>query len=150
MKPVERARELRKQMTPQETRLWLRLRALRQQGLHFRRQAPFKGYFLDFVCFERRLVVEIDGAQHAKDKQAAHDERRDAILADEGFVTMRFWNSDVNADINAVVDTIFARAMERSAERDSHPTRLAALATLPMKGREGRDEEPGLASKGAP
>ncbi len=62
MKPIERARELRKQMTPQETRLWLRLRALRPQGLHFRRQSPLKGYFLDFVCFERRLVVEIDGA----------------------------------------------------------------------------------------
>ena len=148
MKPIDRARQLRKQLTPQETRLWLRLRALRPQGLHFRRQAPFKGYFLDFVCFERRLVVEIDGAQHGEVNQAKHDARRDAVLRDEGFVTLRFWNSDVNADINSVVDTIFARAMERP--QYSHPTRLASLATLPMEGREGRDDEFGPTTGGAP
>ncbi|MGI9169806.1 MAG: endonuclease domain-containing protein, partial [Caulobacteraceae bacterium] len=57
---VHRARELRKALTPQEARLWPRLRALRVNGFHFRRQAPF----LDFVCFKRKLVVEIDGGQH--------------------------------------------------------------------------------------
>ncbi len=148
MKPIERARELRKQMTPQETRLWLRLRALRPQGLHFRRQSPLKGYFLDFVCFERRLVVEIDGAQHGEDTQAAHDEKRDAVLREQGFMTLRFWNSDVNADINSVIDTIFARAMER--QRYSHPTRLTALATLPIKGREECATEQGSAAGVAP
>ena len=141
MKLVERARELRKHMTPQETRLWLRLRALRPQGLHFRRQAPFKGYILDFVCFERRMIVEVDGAQHADDMQHTHDLRRDAALAEAGFVTLRFWNTDLQSDINSVVDTIFARTMARPAVRGSRigsgPTRPASPATLPMKGREG-------------
>ncbi len=141
MKLVDRARELRKQMAPQETRLWLRLRALRPQGLHFRRQAPFKGVILGFVCFERRLVVEVDGAQHADGVQRVLDVRRDAALAAAGFATLRFWNSDLNADIDSVVDTIFARAMVRPAVRGScvgaGPTRPASPATLPIKGREG-------------
>ena len=141
MKLVERARELRKQMTPQETRLWLRLRALRPQGLHFRRQAPFKGFILDFVCFERRLIIEIDGAQHADGAQRVHDLRRDAALAAAGFLTLRFWNSELQADIDSVVDTVFARAMARPAVRGSRigssPTRPASPAPLPIKGREG-------------
>jgi len=140
MKLVERARELRKLMTPQETRLWLRLRALRPQGLHFRRQAPFKGFIPDFVCFERRLIVEIDGAQHADGPQRHHDIRRDAALAAAGFSTLRFWNSDLNADIDSVVDTVFARAFARPALRGSSagsdPTPAASRRTLPMKGRE--------------
>jgi len=143
---VDRARALRKQMTPQETRLWLRLRALRPQGLHFRRQAPFKGYILDFVCFERRIAIEIDGAQHAQSEQAAHDARRDATLARADFLTLRFWNSDVNADIDMVVESILARAMEREAirgwRRGAGPTPAAARRTLPMKGREGCGEGP--------
>lgn len=114
MNLVKRARVLRKQMTPQEVRVWLRLRALRKQGLHFRRQAPFGNYILDFVCFERRLAVEIDGAQHGENAQAAHDARRDAALAQAGFETLRFWNSDVNADIDSVIETVFVRATARA------------------------------------
>ena len=107
-KPVtaSRAGELRKSMTPYERRLWLRLRALRERGFHFRRQAPFRAYYLDFVCFDRRLVVELDGGQHADDLQAEHDAVRDAILRREGFTVLRFWNRSVSQDIEAVMDEI--------------------------------------------
>ncbi len=109
------ARALRKAMTPQEVKLWARLRQLRPQGLHFRRQAPLEGYILDFVCFKHRLIVEVDGSQHGEDKGLAHDARRDAFFAARGFRTLRFWNHGIDADLPAVVETIFARARENVA-----------------------------------
>jgi very-short-patch-repair endonuclease len=109
---VERARALRKNMTPQVVKLWAQLRRLRPQGLHFRRQAPLEGYILDFVCFKHRLIVEIDGGQHAAPDHAARDTRRDAHFAASGFRTLRFWNAEIDADVAAVVQTIFARAGE--------------------------------------
>jgi very-short-patch-repair endonuclease len=82
----ERARRLRQGMTPQEIKVWSQLRLLRPQGLHFRRQAPLRGYILDFVCFSRRLIVEIDGSQHGDGAQVGHDARRDALFASQGFL----------------------------------------------------------------
>ena len=128
--PVSRARALRKRMTPHEVKLWVRLRELRDQGLHFRRQAPFLGYVLDFVCFDRRLVVEVDGSQHAMGPQLAKDTVRDAHLSNAGFEVLRFWNADVDRDFDAVIDTIFMRAMARP------PTRRRTGGTLPTRGRE--------------
>ena len=103
---TKRARELRKSLTPPEVRLWLQLRLMRVEGFHFRRQAPLLGFYLDFVCFKHRLVVEIDGSQHADDPQADHDSMRDAILRRAGFRTLRFWNSDVDANLDGVMVTI--------------------------------------------
>lgn len=111
------ARRLRQSMTPQEVKVWSQLRLLRPQGLHFRRQAPLRGYILDFVCFNRRLIVEIDGSQHGEVAQVGSDERRDALFASEGFLTLRFWNNEVDANLNGVIETIFMRAMERSPTR---------------------------------
>ncbi|MFI4936776.1 MAG: endonuclease domain-containing protein, partial [Caulobacterales bacterium] len=101
-----RARELRKRLTPQEARLWLELREMRSDGFHFRRQAPLLGFYLDFVCFRRRLVIEIDGGQHAEDVEADHDAMRDAILRRAGFRTLRFWNTDINTNLDGVMETI--------------------------------------------
>jgi very-short-patch-repair endonuclease len=103
-----RARQLRKSLTPQEARLWLALRALRSRGFHFRRQAPFRGFYLDFVCFKNRLVVEVDGGQHGEEVQEAHDTMRDDILARAGFRTMRVWNSEVNTNLDGVMYSILA------------------------------------------
>lgn len=107
-----KARELRKNMTPQEVKLWVQLRQLRPQGFHFRRQAPLEGYILDFVCFKYRLIVEADGAQHGEDAGRSHDARRDAFFAANGFRTLRFWNNEIDVDLDAVVETILARARE--------------------------------------
>jgi very-short-patch-repair endonuclease len=120
MNPSIRARELRKTLTPQEARLWLALRALRAEGFHFRRQAPINGFFADFVCFGRRLVVELDGGQHGDDIQADHDLMRDKILARAGFRTLRFWNSDVNTNLDGVITTIL-HALGAIDEQSSLP-----------------------------
>jgi very-short-patch-repair endonuclease len=98
----------RSNLTPQEARLWIQLRQLRANGFHFRRQAPFRGYFLDFVCFGHRLVIEVDGAGHAEDIQADHDAVRDRILRHERFHTLRFWNGDINTNLDGVMSTILA------------------------------------------
>jgi len=127
---VKRARALRKAMSEQEFRLWGRLRRLRAEGFHFRRQAPFQSYVLDFVCFGRRLVVEVDGPHHEEPERAARDVLRDKVLLREGFQTLRFSTRTVHEDIDAVMDVI-CRALDAAS-----PTRPATRATLPIKGRE--------------
>jgi very-short-patch-repair endonuclease len=109
---VEAARALRKRMTPQEAKIWLRLRSLRAQGFHFHRQVPINRFVVDFACLRERLIIEIDGGQHGFEANAFQDRTRDAALARAGFEVLRFWNADVDADPNAVIDTIFARLGE--------------------------------------
>ena len=101
-----RARQLRNNMTPPEVRLWARLKSLRERGFHIRRQAPFRGYYLDFVCFDRRVVIEVDGGHHGEDVQADHDVTRDMVLRREGFRVMRFWSGEVMGNTDGVVDAI--------------------------------------------
>ncbi len=115
---IDRARQLRKSMTPFEARLWLAVRALRGQGLHFRRQSPRDGYVVDFLCIRARLIVELDGDQHGHERQAAHDARRDAHFATAGFLTLRFWNAELRDNFDGVVETIFRTAMDRQRAFD--------------------------------
>ncbi len=95
-------------MSREEVRLWARLKRLRSLGFHIRRQAPFRGYYLDFVCFDRRIVIEVDGSQHGQDAQRQHDVVRDAVIEREGFRVLRFWTYSVREDIDAVMDVIIA------------------------------------------
>ena len=101
-----RARDHRNNPTSPEAWLWGRLRRLRERGYRFRRQHPFKGYFLDFVCLDRMVVVELDGGQHNEDRQRDHDGLRDAILQRAGFQVLRFWNHEVRNEIDRVMDVI--------------------------------------------
>ena len=71
-------------MSDAERKLWHSLRAKQIDGMRFRRQHPIGRYIVDFVCLERRLVVEVDGGQHTEDDQIAHDARRDRWLRDGG------------------------------------------------------------------
>jgi very-short-patch-repair endonuclease len=103
---IARARQLRHNMSEPEVMLWAKLKRLREQGFHVRRQAPFRGYYLDFVCYARRVVIEVDGSQHGEDRRSEHDAVRDAILARHGFQVMRFWSGDVRRDIHGVMDHI--------------------------------------------
>jgi very-short-patch-repair endonuclease len=93
-------------MTRQEVRLWLYLRTLRAEGFHFRRQAPLKGFIVDFVCFGSRLIIEADGWQHDEDMQGSHDAMRDAMLARDGFQTLRFSNGAIDREMDGVVEAI--------------------------------------------
>ena len=104
----EVARRLRKTMTPQEVRLWSRLRALKRRGHHFRRQVPVEGFIVDFTCYRSRLIIEVDGGQHAEVGHTARDSKRDARLSAEGFRVLRIWNSEVDDDLDAVMEAIAA------------------------------------------
>ncbi len=98
-----RARARHSALTTPEARLWAGLRRLRGDGFHFRRQAPFRGYFLDFVCYTHHLVVEVDGAQHGESERACPNTIRDAVLEREGFRTRYFAASDVLGKRDGVV-----------------------------------------------
>ena len=73
-------------------------------GLKFRRQQPIADYIVDFVCFEKKVVVELDGGQHAGQKTA--DEKRDQFLKTNGFTVLRFWNNDVFDNLSGVLEKI--------------------------------------------
>ncbi len=87
------ARQLRKNLTDTERLLWQLLRAGRFAGSKFKRQQPLGGYIVDFFCFESRLIIELDGGQHADQEEA--DKIRDQWLKSQGFQVLRFWNNEV-------------------------------------------------------
>jgi very-short-patch-repair endonuclease len=97
------ARALRRSSTDVERRMWGLLRDRRFVGMKFRRQVPVGPYIADFACVARRLVVELDGGQHA---ESARDERRDAFLAAQGWRVIRFWNSDVVENRSGVLERL--------------------------------------------
>jgi very-short-patch-repair endonuclease len=97
---VERARELRREDTEAEAKLWNALRARRLGGWRWKRQVPWEPYFLDFLSVEAGLVVEVDGGQHAD--QVAYDERRTAYIERAGLRVLRFWNSAVLTNLDGV------------------------------------------------
>jgi very-short-patch-repair endonuclease len=98
------AKSMRRSATDAEMAMWRLLRHRRLAGCKFRRQVPFQGYILDFVCFDRKIVIEIDGSQHFGSKG---DEQRDSILSGEGFLVLRYWNNDVLQRPASVLDDIF-------------------------------------------
>jgi very-short-patch-repair endonuclease len=93
-------------MTPQEVKLWLRLRALRALGYHFRRQSPLKPYIVDFECRQARLIVEVDGHQHGFDGHRERDADRDNELGRRGYRVLRFSNGEVSREIDGVMEAI--------------------------------------------
>jgi very-short-patch-repair endonuclease len=99
------ARRLRRGSTEAERRLWYRLRSRSIRGLKFVRQEPIGPYIVDFVCRERRLVIEVDGGQHADNKR---DLVRDRWLTDHRYRVLRFWNNDVLANTDGVLEAIAA------------------------------------------
>ena len=105
------ARSMRQTATEAEDRLWHELRSRRLDWIKFRRQVPIGRYIADFACLDAKLIVEIDGSQHA---DSNHDRKRDAELKQRGFRVLRFWNDDVLRDLNAVCDTIIAYVRDTS------------------------------------
>lgn len=99
----QHARDLRKNSTDAEKHLWYNLRANRL-GFKFKRQVPMGTYIVDFVCLEKRLIIELDGGQHL-DRQA-YDLKRTDWLQSQGFKVMRFWNHDVLQQTTSVLEVI--------------------------------------------
>jgi very-short-patch-repair endonuclease len=100
------ARSLRKNLTPQEARLWAKLCELKPLGYHFRRQAPIRHIIVDFASFRDRLVIEVDGGQHNAGDAARKDEVRDAFLRGEEFRVLRFWNYEVDRNLDGVTEAV--------------------------------------------
>ncbi|MEI8344057.1 MAG: endonuclease domain-containing protein [Candidatus Moraniibacteriota bacterium] len=97
-----RCRELRKNATPQEIIFWSKIRAKRFQGLKFKRQYSIGKYIIDFVCLEKKLIIELDGWQHGEENQKKYDKERTEFLEKLGFKIMRFWNNEVNNNIEGI------------------------------------------------
>ena len=116
------AKTLRKRLTDAEQLLWKHLRAKQIEGLKFRRQEPIGNYIVDFVCYERGIIIEVDGGQHAIEKEK--DEERDNWLKREGFKVLRFWNNEVLTNSKGVLDVIREECL-------NHPP-----LTPPIKGGE--------------
>ncbi|WP_348642921.1 endonuclease domain-containing protein [Mesorhizobium sp. B2-8-9] len=136
------ARSMRRESTDAEDRLWQELRGRRLDNIKFRRQVPIGRFVADFLCAEAKLVVEIDGSQHAESR---HDQERDAELKVRGFRVLRFWNDDVLKDLDAVCDTIIAYVRDESLQpwrqrcigvpaKLEHPSSVSALRAEPPPG----------------
>lgn len=104
--PNDLARRLRKAPTMAEQRLWRHVRGKQLNGARFRRQHPIVAYVADFVCLERRLVVELGGGHHTEPDVETADMQRTDWLRAEGYRVLRFWNTDVIGNIEGVVDAI--------------------------------------------
>ncbi len=102
----ERARNLRKNPTEAEKRLWRYLRSLKGEGFHFRRQVPLGRYIVDLCCHSAKLVIEADGGQHADEQ--AYDAERTAWLQSQGYRVLRFWNNEIFENIDGVTQTVLA------------------------------------------
>ena len=102
--PRDTARNLRANATEAEQKLWSKLRAKQLDGFQFRRQYSIGPFFVDFICLEADLIIEVDGSQHAEQEQ--RDESRSAFLRAYGGRVLRFWNFDVMSDVDSVVQRI--------------------------------------------
>ena len=116
---LERAKALRRALTQPEKKLWGALRDRRLGGFKFRKQQPIGPFIADFVCQEQRLIVEVDGSQHAESET---DRARDAFLTSKGYRVLRFWNNDVTGNLSGVLTAILA------ALSDPHPPIAAQWA----------------------
>ena len=101
---LNNAKALRTNQTEAEQRLWYHLRAHRFMGLKFKRQKIMGRYIVDFVCVEQRLIIELDGGQHAE--QVTHDQQRDEWLRSQGYTVLRFWNNEVMQQLEGVLEQI--------------------------------------------
>ena len=98
-----RAIELRKELTPAERKLWALIHN-DQLGVNFRRQHAIGKYIPDFVCIEKKLIIELDGSQHLE--QEEYDKERTKYLESEGYRVIRFWNNAIMKDMNGVITSI--------------------------------------------
>ncbi|MDO8445443.1 MAG: DUF559 domain-containing protein [Deltaproteobacteria bacterium] len=119
------AKSLRKRFTEVERLLWWHLRARQIEGFKFRRQEPIGRYIVDFVCFESKVIIEVDGGQHSIETEK--DKKRDEWLKSEGFKVFRFWNNEVLTNTEGVLEVIRTNCL-------SHPP------LNPLPSREGIED----------
>src|SRR5688500_9493994 len=98
------AKQLHRNMTPAEVKLWASLRAHRLEGVHFRNQHAIGNYVVDFCAPRKKLIIELDGSQHME--QEEYDRERTVSLQSKGYKVLRFWKSDVMNDLDSVIRAI--------------------------------------------
>ena len=111
-KVFERAKELHRNMTSAEVKLWAHLRAHRMKGVHFRNQHAIGDYIVDFCSPRKKLIIELDSSQHLE--QEEYDSERTSFLESKGYRILRFWNNQIMNDIEAVL-----RAIDYALEEDT-------------------------------
>ena len=106
------ARQLRRRATDAERLLWWQLRNRHASGCKFRRQYPVGAYIADFACLKHRLIIELDGGQHAECR--AYDKERDAWFEQQGFTVLRFWDNYVLTHLDGTMETIWRALADRN------------------------------------
>lgn len=106
---TQTAKELRRNSTDAERHLWRHLKARQFKGLKFRRQEQIGRFIVDFVCYEKGIIVEADGSQHALEKEK--DEEPTQWLNSQGFVVLRFWNHEILTNIEGVLEILRMRCL---------------------------------------
>jgi very-short-patch-repair endonuclease len=112
------AKRLRRNQTDAERVLWFHLRDRRLQGLKFKRQVPIDRYVVDFCCADARLIIELDGGQHAI--RTLEDANRTKVLEAMGYLVLRFWNNDVLQNTDGVLEEIL-NTLEQHRSEPPHP-----------------------------
>jgi very-short-patch-repair endonuclease len=112
---IQTAKMLRKTMTDVERKLWSKLRS-NQLGVKFRRQVPFGNYIADFLSLEAHLVIELDGYQHYQENAIERDRVRDRYFEKEGFIVLRFNNTEVTENVDGVLEMIWEKIPKRKDE----------------------------------
>jgi len=120
MSLLDNAKLLRHNLTDAEQKLWYHLRAYRFMGRKFKRQKPMGRYVVDFVCLEEKLIIELDGGQHAESVE--YDHVRDSWLRSEGYTVLRFWNNELMNEMDGVLEQI--RLVFDSGSQTLSPTPL--------------------------
>jgi len=118
------AKIMRRHPTDAENLLWQSLRAKRFLGLKFKRQEPIGDYIADFICYEKKIVIELDGGQHARKRNELEDKKRDEWMKSQGFKILRIWNHEVLQNLEGLLEHI--------ADECQSPSPLSS----PIKGEE--------------
>jgi adenine-specific DNA-methyltransferase len=127
---LDRARRLRREQTDVEKALWQALRSRQLDTLKFRRQHTIGPFIADFCCVKSKLIIELDGEQHALDTDA--DERRSDFLAQRGYRVLRFWNHEVLTNIQGVLERILESTRHHSKSPSSSPSPPAGAKEIKM------------------
>ena len=125
------AKQLRKNATDAEKKLWYRIRSKQIHGVKFRRQQPIGPYIADFVCQSHKLIIELDGGQHNEDAHKKADDHRDTFFKEEGYHVLRFWNHEVFKNMDGVLESI-ALTLNSLNTRENPSSDLLSIPLTPL------------------
>ena len=144
---LQKSQTLRETRTDAEGLLWHYLRDKQLDGHKFRRQQPIGPYIVDFACMPQKLLIELDGGQHAE--QHTYDQKRDAFLRKQGYKILRFWNNEIFENCFGVLESIYV-ALHHHSPLEGESARQGRSPQPSQWGDEGRSQDESLSGKGCP